>query len=57
MYHKGEEKMGVSILLDGVDAYIKEEDLKECSQKASQIRMKAGYWDGEPWKNLQLGWM
>ena len=18
--------------------------------------MKAGYWDGEPWKNLQLGW-
>ena len=40
MYHKGEEKMGVSILLDGVDAYIKEEDLKECSQKASQIQKK-----------------
>ena len=32
--------MGVSILLDGVDAYIKEEDLKECSQKASQIQKK-----------------
>ena len=32
--------MAVSILLDGVDAYIKEEDLKECSQKASQIQKK-----------------
>ena len=32
--------MGVSILLDGVDAYIKEEDLKECSQKASQNQKK-----------------
>lgn len=32
--------MAVSILLDGVDGYIKEEDLKECSQKASQIQKK-----------------
>lgn len=32
--------MAVSILLDGVDEYIKEEDLKECSQKASQIQKK-----------------
>ena len=32
--------MAVSILLDGGDEYIKEEDLKECSQKASQIQKK-----------------